>query len=254
MNQRRKNHLKLPTPETSLGVGQASFLREATYGWIYILKRPGLLALLLFFTFHNLMIGVVMVLPTPMILSYASVDVLGNVMAASGAGMLLGSLVMSVWGGPKLQILGIYGGWFLRGLCLIIAGWRPSAITFAIAYSLSLFTLPIMNGSSQAIWQRKVAPDIQGRVFSIRKMLAFSSLPIAQFLAGPLAEGVFEPALMAGGPLAGSVGAVLGVGPGRGMGLMFVLAGCLLIVKTVIGIAYPRLRHLEAELPDATAT
>lgn len=108
-----------------------------------------------------------------------------------------------------------------------------------------------MNGSSQAIWQRKVAPDVQGRVFSIRKMLAFSSLPMAQFMAGPLAEVVFEPALMAGGPLAGSVGTIIGVGPGRGMGFMFVLAGILLIVKTAIGIAYPRLRHLETELPDA---
>ncbi len=135
-----------------------------------------------------------------------------------------------------------------------MAGWRPSATLFAVAYSLSLFTLPIMNGSSQAIWQRKVVPDIQGRVFSIRKMLAFSSLPIAQFLAGPLAEAVFEPALMAGGPLAGSVGAIIGVGPGRGMGLMFVLAGLLLIIKTMIGIAYPRLRRLEAELPDANST
>lgn len=100
--------IRIPMPpktrvkEQEESAGQMSFLQEATYGWTYILKRPGLLALLLFFTFHNLMIGIVMVLPTPMILSYASVDVLGNVLAASGAGMLIGSLVMSAWGGAEV--------------------------------------------------------------------------------------------------------------------------------------------------------
>ncbi len=76
--------IRIPMPpKTQEGsAGQESFLKQATYGWTYILKRPGLLALLLFFTFHNLMIGIVMVLPTPMILSFASVDVLGNVLAA----------------------------------------------------------------------------------------------------------------------------------------------------------------------------
>ncbi len=244
--------IPMPPKTQESKTGQQSFWQEAAFGWTYILKRPGLLALLLFFTAHNLLVGTVWVLPTPLVLSFASVDVLGYVLAASGAGMLIGSLVMSTWGGPKRQMTGIYGAWLLRGLCYIVAGLRPSAILFACAYSLSLFTLPIMGGCSQAIWQRKVAPDLQGRVFSIRKMLAFSSVPVAHLLAGPLADHVFEPALMAGGALASSVGVVIGVGPGRGMGFIFVLAGLLLVLKTVIGISYARLRNLETDLPDIT--
>ncbi len=244
--------IRIPMPpKTQEGAaGDGSLLREAAYGWTYIMARPGLLRLLLYFTAHNVMVGIVTVLPTPLILSFASVDVLGTVLAVSGAGMLLGSVAMSVWGGPKRYMYGIYVACLVRGVCILLAGVGPSAVLFAVSHSLSLFTLPIMNGCSQAIWQRKVAPDVQGRVFAIRKMIAFSSLPLAHFVAGPLADDVFEPLLLAGGPLAGSVGRIIGVGPGRGIGLMFVLSGALLAVKTVVGMLSPRLRRVEEELPD----
>jgi hypothetical protein len=53
------------------------------------------------------------------------------------------------------------------------------------------------NGASQAIWQAKVAPDVQGRVFSARRMIAWSVGPITPILAGLLADYVTEPAMQA---------------------------------------------------------
>jgi hypothetical protein len=114
-----------------------------------------------------------------------------------------------------------------------------------------MFAMPIINASSQAIWQSKVALDVQGRVFSVRRMIAWSTLPLAYIVAGPLADRVFKPLLVEGGPLTGSLGQILGVGPGRGVGLMFVVIGFLSILVTFFAYMNPHLRNVEDELPDA---
>jgi hypothetical protein len=82
-------------------------------------------------------------------------------------------------------------------------------------------------------------------------MIAWSTLPLAYLIAGPLADKVFKPLLVEGGILASTVGSVLGVGPGRGIGLMFVLIGFLAILSAGSGYLNPRVRWVEDELPDA---
>jgi DHA3 family macrolide efflux protein-like MFS transporter len=116
---------------------------------------------------------------------------------------------------------------------------------------LFFLVIPILNASSQAIWQTKVEPDVQGRVFAMRRLVFQTSFPLAFLAAGPLADRVFNPLLMPGGPLAGSLGRLLGVGPGRGIGLLFVVMGCLLVAAALAGSLFPRLRSLETEIPDA---
>jgi hypothetical protein len=82
-------------------------------------------------------------------------------------------------------------------------------------------------------------------------MIAWSALPLAYAIAGPLADNVFKPLLLEGGALAGTVGRVLGVGPGRGVGLMFVVIGFLAVLAAGSGYLNPRVRGVEDELPDA---
>lgn len=121
----------------------------------------------------------------------------------------------------------------------------------AVAGFLLMFTLPIINGSSQAIWQSKVAPDVQGRVFSVRRMIAWSTMPLAYLAAGPLADNVFNPLLVEGGALADTVGKLIGVGPGRGTGFMFIVIGAVTILVAGAGYLNSHVRNLEDELPDA---
>jgi DHA3 family macrolide efflux protein-like MFS transporter len=234
-------------------VGKGSLLREATYGWIYIRTRPGLLGLLIFLAISNFLMGVIDVLATPLVLSFASPVVLGTVLSIGGSGMLVGSVVMSIWGGPLRLIKSVFGFMLLSGLCILVAGLRPSAELFALAAFLFCLGLPIINGSIQVIFQRKVAADVQGRVFALMRTIAGSSLPLAYVVAGPLADRVFEPLMTTGGLLAGSIGQLIGVGPGRGIGLMFITLGALTMLVTVVAYQYPRLRLLEEELPDAIA-
>jgi DHA3 family macrolide efflux protein-like MFS transporter len=244
--------VRVPRPEISAEgkVGQGSLLREAAYGWKYIRARPGLLGLLLFFATSNFASGIVQVLFTPLVLSFTTAAVLGTILSIGGLGFLVGSLTMSAWGGPKVRVYGIYLSSLLQGVVLFAAGFPPQVAILATAAFLYFFGIPIVNGCSQAIWQSKTAPDVQGRVFAVRRMIAWSSLPLAYLAAGPLADQVFEPLLAEGGALAGSVGQIIGTGEGRGIGLLYMILGIISLLATAVGYLYPRLRQVERELPD----
>ena len=82
-------------------------------------------------------------------------------------------------------------------------------------------------------------------------MIARAAAPLAYVLAGPLADRVFEPLLSAGGPLAGSVGQLMGTGAGRGIGLLFVIMGIIKIAVVLVSCSDSHIRYVEDELPDA---
>jgi MFS family permease len=241
-----------PNPVAEKDAEQNLLKQQISYGLAYITARPGLLGLIIFFAISNFNLGIVQILITPLILGFADAGALGQVLSIAGVGMLLGGIIMSIWGGPKRRVLGILGFTLLQGVILLLGGLQPNSLLIALAAAVFLFSSQIVIGCSQTIWQTKVAPGVQGRVFAIRTMIAWSSLPIAYFVAGPLADYVFEPLLVKGGPLSDSIGQIIGVGPGRGIGLLYIMLGLFTILTVVGGYLYPRLRLVELELPDAT--
>jgi hypothetical protein len=126
-------------------------------------------------------------------------------------------------------------------------------IVWATASFFGNFFLPIINGSNQAIWQAKVAPDVQGRVFSVRRLIAQVTGPVAMLVSGPLADRFFEPAMAQGGLLANGFGGLVGTGPGAGMALMFVLSGLLGLGIGLGGYLFPLVRNVESILSDHEA-
>ena len=83
-------------------------------------------------------------------------------------------------------------------------------------------------------------------------MISRSMTPLAFLTAGPLADYLFEPAMREGGALAQTaLGAWMGAGAGRGIGLMFVLSGVTLVVASAFAFANPRICRVEDELADA---
>ena len=101
------------------------------------------------------------------------------------------------------------------GLFAALSGLLPDPLLIGAANVYLFSLIPVVNGSGQAIWQTKIAPDVQGRVFATRRLIALIALPISYLAAGPLADGVFE-LLMAGGDTwAGALGPIVGTGRGR---------------------------------------
>jgi MFS transporter, DHA3 family, macrolide efflux protein len=244
--------VRIPKPggTTEGQAGKGSILKEAFYGWKYIRTRAGLFALLIFFASMNFFTSIGTVLFTPLVLSLSTPAMLGLLTSSAGLGFLAGSLLMSVWGGPQRKMWGIYFTQVIIAFSLFILGFTTNLFILGLGAFLAFCSMPILRSCSQVIWQRKTAPDIQGRVFSFRRVIAYSSIPLAYLAAGPLADIVFNPLLAEGGQLTGSIGKIIGVGPGRGIGLIYILLGLLILIVTAVAFSYAHLRNVEDELPD----
>ncbi|MEE9216382.1 MAG: MFS transporter [Anaerolineales bacterium] len=245
----------IPQPNRSAAgkEGQGSIWKESAYGFRYILNRPSLTGLLTIFFLINFIASLSMVLMSPMILARTGDDqvALGTVMSVFGLGGLVGGLALSVWGGPKRRINGVLIGLALSSLLgITLLGLGQTTVVWAAGAFLLMFFIPVIQGSSQAIWQSKVAPDVQGRVFSVRRLMAQITAPVAFLLAGPLADNVFEPAMQVGGGLESTFGGLVGTGSGAGMSLIFIITALLGTVVSLAGYLVPVIRNIEDILPD----
>lgn len=242
----------LPTPArlSAETPARSSLLQDIQTGWRFLSGAPGLSGLLVLSIITTNVFEAARVLLTPLILSFAAADVLGAVYAVASLGALLGSLVMAAWGGPRRRIHGVVGFGFLIGFSLLLGGWRESAVWIGAAAFVVMFGVPIANGCTSAIWLAKTPPALVGRVLGINRALGLALATAVFVLVGPLADHIFEPALAPSGALAGSIGTLIGVGPGRGLAFMLMLVGALPIGAGLWGFLNPRVRRLEITLLD----
>ncbi len=243
--------VKFPRLASTADAHPAPMRTQITAGLRYLRQRPGLLGLLATAAGLNFFLVFANVLWLPVFLGFANEAQVGLLMTGVGVAMVAGSVVMSAWGGPERLVGPMIGMLAAGGLLLSLSGVRPSIWWAGTAVFAFMFIIPLVNGISQTLWQRKVDADIQGRVFSTRRMIASIASPIAFVLAGPLADGVFEPLLVEDGPLASTVGQVIGVGVGRGSAFLLILAGVGVTVTALIALAVPAVRNIEADIPDA---
>ena len=247
----------IPQPERTVegSQGKGGMLQEAAYGFKYIFARPSLLGLQMIFFAGNLFAGIAFTVLAPMILSRTGNDslMLGSAQTAGAVGGLVGGVLMSAWGGFKRRSHGVLLGWIWSGLSMAILGFAGGLPVWIAGMALSSIVIPLVNGSNQAIWQSKVAPDVQGRVFSARRLIAWFTNPISPIIAGTLADYVLEPAARAQTGLPATFAWLVGTGPGAGMGLLIFLCGLASATVGLLGYFIPAIYNAEAILPDHDA-
>jgi MFS transporter, DHA3 family, macrolide efflux protein len=240
-------------PRTSEGAAaKGNMFKEAAFGFKYIFARPSLLGLQLIFFFGNLCMGIAFTLLAPMILLRTGNNTvsLGLVQSAGAIGGVVGGIAMSLWGGFKRRVHGVLAGWMISSFFASLIGFSVWLPVWIGAMALSSLFNPLINGSNQAIWQSKVSPDMQGRVFSARTLIAWLPNPISPLIAGLLADYVLEPAMSTPGGLPLSLGGLIPPGPGAGMGLLIIL-GCLGgFLAGLTGYFIAPIRNAEDILPD----
>ncbi len=200
-------------------------LREA---WRFLSGRRDLLRLLVFFVLVNVGLSMFTVLYAPYVLSFASSGVLGILLSLGGAGTIVAGAVYSATGGPTAKHVGVLAGALLAGLSMAALGLlREPYALYAVAFLYGT-SVPLLNASSQTLWQANVPPALQGRVFSLRRMLAWSMTPVSMVASVPLAERFAAPLVREGRPAAG----LWGTGTAGALGLTATLCGllCLLVI------------------------
>ena len=245
----------IPQPQRTQEGEQASggMLKEAWSGFRYIFSRPSLLGLQMVFFFGNLFSGMTFTLLAPMVLARTGQDsiIYGSVQTIGAVGGILGGVVMSIWSGLKRRQFGVIFGWMMEGIFFVILlGVGRGLPMWGLAMMLGGIFGALINTSNQAFWQAKVAPDLQGRVFSARRLIAWFTQPIAPVIAGTLADFVLEPAMRTESTLSMTFSSLVGTGPGAGMSLLMVFCG---IAVTLVGLtAYfiPAIRNADKLLPD----
>jgi DHA3 family multidrug efflux protein-like MFS transporter len=211
--------------------------------WQAIQAVPGLLALIFFATFNNLVGGVFMALMDPYGLTLFSVEAWGIVLGVTSVGFIIGGAWVAKFG---------LGATPLRSLLLtnvVVAGIgmfftiREVWWLYAGGILLYMCLIPIAEAAEQTILQRVVPYRSQGRVFGFAQSVEAAASPISAFLIGPLAQFWLIPYL------ATDEGAMrfawlLGTGETRGIALIFLLAGALMLVAVLIAFASPPYRLL----------
>lgn len=244
--------LAIPRPAAAAARAAGGFWGELAEGLRYVRARPGMLYLLgLFALTMFLLPGFAYSLLTPLVLTFADEATLGLILSGFGVGSLVGGALMAVRGDGGRRMHGILAAMTLAGLAAILISLRPSVWLIGVGSALTGVSFVFIIGLSRAIWQSKAAPGVLGRVFSLQLAIGVGAQSLGVLLAGPLADTVFEPLLRDGGALAGSVGALIGTGPGRGMALMFLAVGLIQLAIVLSSALAPRVRLLEDELPDA---
>jgi DHA3 family macrolide efflux protein-like MFS transporter len=245
--------IKVPAPEktTEGSEGAGHIGVQMMNGFKYLKSRSGLLTLLGIFFINNFLLGFLIVLIGPMILSFASPQILGLGESISAIGMLISSVLVAILGVPKRLVKNIFLFFLISGISYGLIGVRANYYLIIVPCFIFFAALPIINACIDTLFRKKVVQDMQGRVFAIVGMVTQTGSILSYTIAGPLADKVFEPLLLKGGLLADNIGKIIGIGPGRGIGFIFILTGLTIALVSLISYSLPRVKSLETELPDA---
>ncbi|HOV63276.1 MAG TPA: MFS transporter [Spirochaetia bacterium] len=246
--------VEIPTiPRLGASKG-TSLIKDSLFGIEYILKNKSLFYLQLVFFFGNFVSTIGSTLINPMVLSRTANNekILATVQSIGAFGGIASALLITVWGGPQRKVNGVLLGWALSGLLgLFVIGVGKTPLVWIIGAFFTSFFNIFIGSSNQAIWQAKVPPALQGRVFAIRMIVAQLATPLALLATGPLADQIFEPALQDTESLASRLLIdVFGASPGSGMAFLIALNGLLTACIGFLGYAFSSVRDVEKRIPD----
>lgn len=222
-----------------------------------IMAVPGLLALLLFTTFNNLVGGVFMTLMDPYGLTLFPVEIWGIVLGVTSIGFIIGGGLVAKFGlgkNPLRTLLLVNVGVAILGMTFTTREW---AWLYVVGLLIFMTLMPAAEAAEQTILQRVIPYEKQGRVFGFAMTVEVSAAPITAFLIGPIAEFIIVP-YMNSDAGQDTWGWLLGEGEARGIALVFLIASFIMLIAVLLAFLSKPYRNLskayaETPPPDPAA-
>lgn len=236
-----RNKLKAANDEEA----RQPWYNEIIEGWNTIKNNRGVLLLIIIVSITTFYLGFLETLIGPMILSFANAKTLGMFQSISAIGMLVSSLLIGMFTLTKRYSSMLVIGLVMAGLAFALLGTSTNIYLLIVAGFLFLGSLPFVNTSADVLVRRNIPNEKQGRVWGIIGILSQIGFIIAYSTAGVLVDKVFNPWLVEGGALANTIGLLIGVGPGRGIAFLFIIAGLLVVVVALITSRIQSIKSLD---------
>ena len=194
-----------------------------------IVAVPGVFGLLIFSTFNNLIGGVYMALMDPYGLTIFSVEMWGIVFGIAGTGFVIGGALVAKFGLGKNPIKTLLYAVIVMGAVGALFTIREWWWVFVVGIWVYMVIVPIAEAAEQTIIQRVVPYKKQGRVFGFAQAFESAAAPITAFIVAPIAEFLIIP-YMNSAEGKGSLGWLLGEGEARGIALVFLFSGVIMVL------------------------
>jgi MFS transporter, DHA3 family, macrolide efflux protein len=228
------------------------FWADFRSGVDHLAGHRGITVLMLLATFATFCMGFLQTLLTPMVLDLASEEVLGFVRSAAAVGMVVSSLVIGVFGMGHRHLRYIAWALAASGAAVMLMGATVNVLLIGVFAFAFFMTLPPLNASVEVLARASIPNETQGRVWGLMGLISQLGYIAAYAVSGVLADHVFNPLLTPGGPLADGLGGLIGTGPSRGIGLMLIAVGALLIGTALLAPRMKSIRTIEETLVPQT--
>lgn len=206
---------------------------------------PGLFGLLFFSMFNNFIGGSYMALMDPYGLTIFSVEVWGMIFGLAGTGFIIGGLLIAKFGLGKKPIKTLLLTVAIMGLIGAFFTIREWAWLYVAGIWIYMVLIPIIESAEQTVIQRVVPYEKQGRVFGFAQALESSAAPITAFLVAPIAEFFVIP-YMNSDTGKQDLGWLLGDGEARGIALIFLISGLIMVAVSLLAFLTKTYKHISA--------
>jgi DHA3 family multidrug efflux protein-like MFS transporter len=217
-----------------------------------VLAISGLFALILFSTFNNFIGGVYMALMDPYGLEMFSVEMWGAVFAIGSTGFIIGGALIGKFGlgsNPLRTLLIAVAAMGVLGAVFTLREW---AWLYILGIWLYLVLVPFVEAAEQTVIQQVVPLERQGRVFGFAMAFESAAAPVTAFLIAPIAQFWIIPYARSDDGAA-QLAPLLGEGTSRGIALVFLIAGIIMVAAALLAFLAPVYRRVSASYVQVAA-
>lgn len=229
-----------------------SLFKSIQDGWYYLNASSSLKHLILFYAAVASILMAMGVMVQPMILSFTTPQKMGFILSVAGCGVFAGSIVMIALKSINRHMPIIISAAFCAGFFCLLTPISQKPWVLAIGGFFIMSCFPIFDANNRALLQRKVEPNMLGRVIGLRNFTLGITRFVMMLVTGLIVDYIFEPAMLDTGWLSPIFGEVYGTGKGRGIALLISLLGVITLILASIALYSRSIRKIDTIIDDCT--